>query len=195
MTKREPGSFLRWLSKPEAIIGLSAVFVSVVAVGVSAYEATIIRASQRASVWPNIQLSRSMFYTDLENGAREWTLTFNAENVGVGPALIKDFRVTVDGAPYTTWGAAINAILGDDEEIAYGQSSINRTTVPVGRAVQMFQYRDAAKASQIYNAMDGLEFIACYCSVFDQCWTSSFNSEEVGLPVKSCKADGDSFAE
>jgi hypothetical protein len=51
-------SFLMWISRPEAMIGLCAGVISVVAVFVSAYETTIMRDWPRAAVWPFVQLSR-----------------------------------------------------------------------------------------------------------------------------------------
>ncbi len=195
MADKDKGSFFRWLSKPESMVGLSAVLISIVAVGVSAYEASLIRSSQHAAAWPNIQLNRSMFYSDGENGERIWTLTFNAENVGVGPALIKDFKVTVDGEAYPTWGAAIKTLDEDADGLAYGQSSINGTTVPVGRTVQMFQIRHPTLARELYDAMDSLDFKACYCSIFGDCWTASYQAEQSATPVKTCKPSEDSFTE
>ncbi len=195
MAKKEKGSLFRWLSKPESMVGLSAVLISVVAVGVSAYEAALIRSSQRASVWPSIQLNRSMLYEDDEKGERIWTLIFNAENVGVGPALIKDFKVTVDGQPYATWGDAIKAVAEDAEGVAYGQSSINGTTVAVGRTVEMFQMRHPTITREVYETMDGLDFEACFCSIFGECWTVSYKAEQSGMPVKACKPGAHSFSE
>ena len=169
MADKDKGSFFRWLSKPESMVGLSAVLISIVAVGVSAYEASLIRSSQHAAAWPNIQLNRSMFYSDGENGERIWTLTFNAENVGVGPALIKDFKVTVDGEAYPTWGAAIKTPDEDADGLAYGR--------------------------ELYDAMDSLDFKACYCSISGDCWTASYQAEQSATPVKTCKPSEDSFTE
>src|SRR5215470_19880581 len=127
MQEDNPKSFLSWLSRPEAIIGLCAVVVSVIAVFVAAYEALIQREWQRAAVWPYVQLSRSFYYTqdDVPPEQRKWTLTLNAENAGVGPAQVRDFRVTVDGKPQHTWREAMQALLGTQDDIQYGESTVN----------------------------------------------------------------------
>ena len=195
MPQAQPNSFLTWLSRPEAIIGLCAVIVSVVAVFVSAYEARIQREWQRAAVWPYVQLSRSFFYAKGDAPEqRKWTLTLNAENAGVGPAQVKDFRVTVNGKPQRTWRAAIQALLGTQADISYGESTINGMIIPAGRSVQMFQYVNQPDAQKLYGEMKRLNFSACFCSVFDECWWTSYQSADAES-ADGCQRDGDSFEE
>jgi hypothetical protein len=189
-------TFAAWIVRPESIIGVCAVIVSVVAVTVSAYEARIQRQWQRAALWPYVQLNRSYFLVESTSSpnAGEWRLTLNAENVGVGPARIEDFHVTVDGQPKATWGAAMQALLGTEEKIIYGQSTILGTIVPPQRTVQMFQYAEQPEAGMLYREMNRLDFEACFCSVFDECWTTTYrraHAEE----VDSCVVDENSFTE
>lgn len=197
MSEHSAKSFLAWLSRPEAIIGLCAVVVSVIAVFVSAYEAIIQRDWQRAAVWPYVQLSRSYYYTDpdVPPDQRKWTLTLNAENAGVGPAQVRDFKVTVDGKPQHTWREAIQTLLGTKEDIQYGDSTINGMIISAGQTVRMFQYVNQPNSEQIYKAMERLDFFACFCSVFNECWRTSYRSTARAEPVESCRNDADSFQE
>jgi hypothetical protein len=189
-------AFRSWISRPESIIGLCAVIVSVVAVGIAAYEARIQREWQRAAVWPYIQLGRSFYKTGPDDGSGEqgWMLTFNAENVGVGPAHVMDFHVTVDGKPQRTWGAAMKALLREDVDIPYGQSTILGMIVPAQRNVQMFQYVNQPNAQRIYREMDRLDYAACFCSVFDECWVTTDKTTQAEK-VESCAVGPTSFAE
>jgi hypothetical protein len=189
-------TFSAWIARPESIIGICAVIVSVVAVAVSAYEARIQRQWQRAALWPFVQLSRSYFQSasGTTPGATEWTLTLNAENVGVGPAQIRDFHVTVDGQRKATWGAAMQALLGTSEAIKYGQSTILGTIVPPQRTVRMFQYAEQPNAAKLYQEMHRLDFEACFCSVFDECWKTSYRRADA-VEVDSCAVDDTSFNE
>ncbi len=188
------GGFLRWLSKPEAIIGLCAVVVSVVAVFISAYEARIERDWQRAAVWPFVQLSRSNYFSEDTPGERRWVLMLNAENVGVGPALIKDFHVTVDGKPHADWQSAMQALLKTEETIDYGESTVNGAILPAERMYRMFELHDSALAEKVAEAMKGrLDFEACYCSVFGDCWETSYSAFAGAREVKSCEQDENSF--
>jgi hypothetical protein len=197
MAEKQKGAFWRWLARPEAIIGLCAVVVSVIAVFVSAYETAIMRDWQRAAVWPFVQLSRSYYTAEAGASAegRRWILTFNAENVGVGPAQIRDFRVTVDGKPQANWEAAIQALLATEEDIDYGQSTINGAILPAERMYEMFQLHDSDLAVKIAEVMETrLDFEACYCSVFDECWRTSYRSGFDGAQkTKSCERGEGSF--
>ena len=196
MAERRSGSFGSWIARPESIIGLCAVVVSVVAVSISAYEARIQRDWQRAAVWPYIQLNRS--YYCRESGAApggcEWTLTLNAENVGVGPAHVQDFHVTVDGKPQPTWGAAMRALLRTNEDVRYGQSTIFGTIVPPQRDVRMFQYIDPVNGEKLFKDMDRLVYTACFCSVFDECWVTT-SATTHAEKAERCAPDEDSFTE
>jgi len=197
LSDAKPKGFLTWLSRPEAIIGLCAVVVSVIAVFVSAYEALIQRDWQRAAVWPYVQLSRSFYYTDSEAppDQRKWRLTLNAENAGVGPAQVKDFRVTVDGKPQHTWREALQTLLATKDDIQYGESTINGMIIPAGKSVQMFQYINQPNAEQIYKEMARMNFSACFCSVFNDCWWTYFQGTSSAEPTDSCQKDADSFQE
>jgi hypothetical protein len=198
LSENTPKSFLAWLSRPEAMIGLCAVVVSIFAVFVSAYEAYIQRQWQRAAVWPYVQLSRSFYYEDasVPPDKRKWRLTLNAENAGVGPAQVRDFKVTVDGKPQHTWREAIQSLLRADSDIQYGESTINGMIIPAGHSVQMFQYVDQPDAEQIYKEMtDRMNFSACFCSVFDECWQTYFQGIPNAEPIERCEKNGDSFAE
>ena len=92
------------------LAALSAVVIGVCALVVSFYEVRIMRADQRASVLPLVELNRSTLRVarnDPGASASVTQLQFNAENVGIGPARVKNFRVTVDGRPVKTWGEAV----------------------------------------------------------------------------------------
>ena len=196
MSEDQRRTFVAWIMRPESFIGICAVIVSVVAVAVAAYEARIQREWQRAAVWPYVQLGRSYYYTDpnADPEAREWTLTLNAENAGVGPAQVRDFHVTVDGKPQPTWGAAMQALLGTKEEIQYGESTILGTILPPERNIHMFQYVNQPNAERLYREMDRLDFSACFCSVFDECWQTSFRKTDAER-VEHCVPDQNSFKE
>ena len=196
MPQDDDKGFGAWIRRPESFIGICAVIVSVVAVAVAAYEASIQREWQRAAVWPHVQLGRSFYYTDANAlpDAREWTLTLNAENVGVGPAHVRDFHVMVDGKPQATWASAMQTLLGRKVEIRYGQSTILGTILPAERNIQMFQYVSQPHAEKLYAEMGRLDFVACFCSVFDQCWETSYKKSEA-RSVDACVPDEDSFKE
>lgn len=180
---------------PEMIVGVSAVFIGVCALMVSLYETRLMRQEQRAAVLPILELGRSHYVTDEDADMERWRLSIHASNVGIGPARILDFRVTVDDEPQLTWGAAMQALLGVHNDVRYGQSSINGRTLPADREVVIFNLSDERLAPAIVAEFDRLDFEACFCSVFDECWTASFSGFGGVEPVEQCVRDESSFLE
>lgn len=178
---------------PEMVVGVSAVFIGICALVVSLYEARLMREEQRAAVLPILELGRSHYVTG--DNEERWRLSLHASNVGIGPARVLDFRVTVDGRPQPTWGAAMRSLLGVDRDIRYGQSSINGRTLPPDREVIMFNLSDEGLAPAIVSEFDRLDFAACFCSVFDECWTASYSGFGGVEPAEECRRDDDSFLE
>lgn len=179
----------------EMLVGLSAVVIGVCALGVSLYETKLMREEQRAAVLPLIELARSHYTDSVDGDMSKWRLSLHAENVGIGPARVRDFIVTVDGNPYPTWGSAMRELLGKDINVSYGRSSISGRTIPAERQVTMFDLSNTDLAADIIDNFDRLEFEACFCSVFDECWTTSFSTFGVSQPVEQCVATDASFTE
>lgn len=177
----------------EMLVGISAVVIGLCALGVSLYEAALMREEQRSAVLPLLEISRS-YYTDGLDSDR-WRLLINVSNVGIGPARVRDFEVRVDGRPYSNWAAALQALTGIGGEISYGHSTINGRTVPPDTDVVVFDLNDTEHAQRIGDAFGRLELVACYCSVFDECWIATYAQLGVNTPVESCSRTDDSFVE
>ena len=180
---------------PEMLVGISAVLIGVCALAVSLYETSLMREEQRAAVVPLLELGRSYYVDPEEFDSEKWRLLLHAENVGIGPARVLDFRVTVDGVARPTWNAAMQALIGRDAPVLYGQSTINGRTIPPDRLVSMFDLTSIDLAPQINAEFDRLDFEACFCSVFGDCWTTRYSTFGVSSPVEECKPSDDSFRE
>lgn len=179
----------------EMLVGVSAVVIGICALGVSLYETSLMREEQRAAVMPLLELSRSYnLQTDDSSGAGS-RLWLQAENVGIGPARVEDFRVTVDGAPQPTWDAAFRQLIGHESPISYGQSTINGRTIPPDRLVTMMELNDGELAEEILAEFGRLDFEACFCSIFDECWTTSHSAFGAATQVDSCNRSESSFTE
>ena len=181
--------------QPEMMVGVSAIVIGVCALFVSMYEASLMREEQRAAVIPLLELSRSFNIDRNGDGDNRTRLSLQAENVGIGPARVLDFRVTVDGTPQLTWGAAMQALLGQELPVSYGQSTISGRTIPPERSVTMFNLANTELAPRLIEEFDRLEFEACFCSIFDECWTTSYTGFGVAKPVEYCVNDEASFTE
>lgn len=75
----------------ESLLGISAVFLSLVALVVSVFQTQIAREQQYASVWPRLQ-------TNYAKNKDEFT--FSIVNNGVGPAIIESIRIQYRGKHY-----------------------------------------------------------------------------------------------
>ena len=180
---------------PEMLVGVSAVIIGVCALGVSLYETSLMREEQRAAMMPLLELSRSYNLQSDESSAEKSRLWLQAENVGIGPARVEDFRVTVDGEPQPTWDAAIRALIGRESPVAYGQSTINGRTIPPDRSVTMMDLDDVELTERILDEFDRLDFQACFCSIFDECWSTSYSAFGAAERVGSCRRSEGSFSE
>lgn len=180
----------------EMLVAVSAVFIGVCALAVSLYETKIMREEQRASVLPIVELARSHNTRGNDEAADKWRLSLHAENVGIGPALIADFRVTVDGDPQLTWNATVRALLGADTPVSYVRSTINGRTIPAERTITMFDLSNTEIAPALIAEFSRLNFMACYCSVFEECWQSDYaGGFASATPVLECKPGENSFRE
>ena len=90
--------------KTEAFAAITAIIVSACALGVSFYEASIMRTHQKSAVWPYIQLGQQY---DSKGFALE------ANNKGVGPAMIESLKVWVDNKPVNSLNQVLDTLLGE----------------------------------------------------------------------------------
>src|SRR5580765_2265892 len=69
-----------------------ALAISLLALAMGAYQTRLMQAQARASVWPIVSLGLS-YFGNRDNGGFTWEV----ENNGVGPALIKSVTLSLDG--------------------------------------------------------------------------------------------------
>lgn len=175
------------------LVGVSAVIIGLCALGVSLYETSLMRSEQRAAVVPILELGRSYNYSTSDPSRNR--LSFIAQNVGIGPARVIDFRVTVDGEPHATWDSAIRILAGAEDRVSYSMSTINGRTIPPERTIDMFNLSDLEHLEKILEDFERLDFEACYCSVFDECWTTKMTTFGASEPVANCSRTDNSFTE
>ena len=184
----------RWanLASPKMLAALSAVIIGACALAVAFY------FDQRASELPVLELYQTNTWSDWNDSGPSGTLMrlkFTAENVGNGPAKVVDFHVTVDGSTFKTWGDTMRALLGRDESISYGNSAIMGRTIRAGRSIDMFSLTKTELAGEILSNVDRLDFEACFCSFFNDCWTATYQDVYTITEVAGCKPDANSFQE
>src|SRR5262249_15101211 len=118
-------SALRFDAAIATLVGFLALTVS----GYSAYEQHL---QVRAQVWPILELSMGNSPIGL------WVT-----NKGVGPALVRDVIVRVDGRPVHTWDELIGKIVGSGMHHAH-TASFNNSVLAAGERIDVFKPHDDA---------------------------------------------------
>jgi hypothetical protein len=176
-----PRERLTRAERVDRLLSLAAGVAAITAVAVSLYQAALAREQLRASAWPYLAQSNS--YVTGRPYVR------SVRNEGVGPARVRSFSVLVDGRPVSTWNAAVQALTGESEpDLVY--SSFGRGSVlPPGGSRDLVTLPSGPRATKFWVAAQmRLRTVACYCSVYDECWRADSGDEEPA-PVKACVAD------
>jgi len=145
-----------------------ATLVAALALAVSAYTAYVQRQQVRAQVWPILE-----YGTGNEPELRLWLA-----NKGVGPALIRQMIVTVDGKPAADWDAAMRSLFGARLDrpgrYSYSQETISDRVLSAGEGLSILVPHFNATQSDLRAAFNqdrfriGVEI--CYCSTLGDCW-------------------------
>jgi len=146
------------------LVGVSALFVS-------GYTAYVQRQQVRAAVWPILEFSTS----------NESVLRFTVANKGVGPAIVRQVVVKVDGQPVPNWREALQKMLGPGK-YRFSLSTINGHVFAAGETLEVLLPQDDEnksltfeKAGPLFNAIDKERFRVaveiCYSSTLGECWT------------------------
>lgn len=152
--------------KAELWIALMAVLISFSTLFVYVYQSSLMKTQQKMSVWPHVTLSISRSL-DL--------LTLDIVNKGVGPAIINNMRIEVDGKPVDGI-AGLMDMVPDSLQSAYVYSSIYPGQVLMaGESVRIFENQHPPTIQCLLEWMQGnkMNIKICYCSVYDDCWSSS----------------------
>ena len=173
---------------PDMIAALSAVLIGICALGVSLYQAAIMREQsalmreqQRASVWPNVAVENSY-----DGDAFELRLV----NTGVGPARIGPVLVTFDHEPIQGWTELIRRVHPAQQRISYYHSKVGDRVIPARDFERVFAASDSAVADSLQTHIERLGIELCYCSVYDECWryVQRFDGDALRTNVEACQA-------
>lgn len=155
------------IATAQFLLGLPAFALTLVIAYATYVQAQATREMQYASAHPIIQLD---FIVDPAGLA-----IVRVGNVGVGPAVIRHWRAQIEETPITA--ASIRAGFPEvGEDFAYAFSSMQNRNLSPGSHVDALTFD--IPAGELLSLADRLRagdpqirLQACYCSVFDQCWT------------------------
>ncbi|MGH7620559.1 MAG: hypothetical protein ACREPM_25365 [Gemmatimonadaceae bacterium] len=175
-----------WYREPESFIALAALVVSVSAVVVGIYEASLQRAHDRAEVWPHVEAGAFTTPTDA---------TIYLENTGVGPAVINSIVVSVDSQPRQNWEGVMAALLGKAAPEHFSRSTAFDHSLRAGDKVVMVDLPVAGLPPSFWNYIKRVGVTICYASVFGEHWKLDVQlgtTKSEWRAVSACPAQSDS---
>src|SRR4051812_20081964 len=119
---------MRSASRYDALI---ATLIGVFALCVSCYTAYMQRQQVRAMVWPILEF-------DSSNAPN---IHLSLANKGVGPAIIRNVIVKVDGAPVKEWKEAYEKLVGkpiDPAKSPFSESDMSGHVIAAGESMTIF---------------------------------------------------------
>jgi hypothetical protein len=152
---------------------LIATFVGVCALFVSGYTAYMQRQQVRATVWPILE-----FYS-----SNAPDIHFTLSNKGVGPAIIRNVIVSVDGQPKRNWGEVFAKLLGGRPEDHHGsESDMSNHVLSAGESMDVMTPFGSDGNPIKFNRSDPVwvkmekdrnrvTVEICYSSTLGECWT------------------------
>lgn len=172
--REEAASFREWIARPQVLVGLSALVLSLCGLFISIYETSLVREEQRASVWPHVEMGVS--FTDRR-------IRFHVRNTGVGPARIRTAAVSYRGETLGGWGDLLRSVSEGPVELSGRTFNLlNGRVLPPNsprEAIFEIDVDDVESPEGLIGTLrqvtlDGsVDVTACYCSVYGECWRSS----------------------
>ncbi|WP_350285615.1 hypothetical protein [uncultured Croceitalea sp.] len=149
----------------------TALIISVLALVVSIYEANLLKAQQKATVWPYLTIS--------QNYNSEGFSLYGLNN-GTGPALVSSVSVRYNNKTVTDYQDLL-VKLKPDNSVGYDKirtNQLNNTVLKAGEERLLFflEWDDETRKIVAKLNQENLSILVQYCSVLDECWTFEYPS-------------------
>lgn len=181
MATEEGAGVRRYETVIVTLIGVSALFVS-------GYTAYVQRQQVRAAVWPILEYGTS----------NDPKICFTLDNKGVGPAIIRNVIVRVDGEPVRNWQTALQKLLGPGQ-YKFTQSSMSGHVMAAGESMDVLVPHNfdgtplpTDKSNPLWVALNKerlrVAVEVCYSSTLGDCWTlrTEAKSRSTTTEIRSC---------
>ncbi len=161
----QPGNLSGNRKFGEYAVAATAFFVSVCSLFIYLYQSKLMAEQQQVAVWPYVEWSKS----NLDG------LEINAENKGVGPAIVRKVQMTYKGKPIAGNRALVTAVDGPESDLKWHNSTLEGKVLSAGENVTMFKAIDPARSRAFEAKLQegGFSMDITYCSIYGRCWTSS----------------------
>lgn len=187
------GTGVKWL---DIIVGLSAMFISVVSLVVSIQHGRTMEKmveQNEKMVTANTLPFLVAYGGQVDPVSKERLLHLTVKNGGVGPAIVEWFEVKYKGTAYGDLGALLKACCSealpkDGQTGGVMYSNISGTVIPARETVDYLVF-ETGKLLPLQDAVNrarkDMEMSSCFCSVLHECWVTEF-TETRAKAVESC---------
>jgi len=154
-----------------------AILISTLALVVAIYEANLLKEQQRSMVWPYVNIS-------MQYNAEGFRV--QAENDGIGPALIHSIEIRHEGRALTSWFDVLDH-LQPGHSIGYDilqSNALSGTVLKAGEVKTLMGLPWRADTRPLAEQINQLDYCICYCSVLDECWMRR-SEDEMPQPGKA----------
>lgn len=150
--------------KEYAVAG-TAFVVSICSLFIYIYQSKIMSEQQQVAAWPYIE-----WYTNTVGGYK-----LTVQNKGIGPAIVRDVAMTLDGRPVAGNNELIGAVMGQEYTVDRVNSEIRERVLSPNETTEILVIADADQANAFKTrlAQRKFELLITYCSIYGRCWTSS----------------------
>ncbi len=149
----------------EYAVAGTAFVVSVCSLFIYIYQSKLMSEQQQVAVWPYVQWS----HTNVDEYRLE------AENKGVGPALVRKVSMSFNGKPVRSNRELITAVMGPDSTLQWQQGGLEGVVMSPGEKnpFLIVPGKEAGKAFAEKFNVGTFTLEITYCSVYGRCWISS----------------------
>jgi len=170
----------------DLVIAVCALLVSSLATAASWWQTRVIQQQLSAQVWPYVSAAVSM---------NDDVVQITLENDGLGPAVLRNASISIDGKMMPSYVDLLHAILGPHmlrrvpkgEKVSLTISASSPGSVlRVSDPVVVFSLRSKHFAAPFLRGLARGTTRVCYCAIVpDTCWNSDSTKHDP-QPVPSC---------
>jgi len=165
----------------DLVIAMCALLISSLATVASFWQTVVVQKQLSAAVLPYLQIEGT-FSTD--------EIKFAIQNVGVGPAIIKDAVLTDRGVPQRTLVSEFRPFLSQLKRgtvLSVATSDIDPgEAIRAGDSIVVADFKAKGVRDVLVPQIARGDLVICYCSILDQCWNVSHGAT-APKPTPACK--------
>ncbi len=191
----------------ELLVAACVVIISLASLFVAVFQGVVMQRTMEASVMPLVQVGHG----NIDDNGVDWSIQITVTNTGLGPAQVhylamywndelitdtSDFMAACcspeEIAPddrldymYSLFRSREMALVFDDVQMRYLAPQERVDFIRFDRPDEDTQPRGHAVWQAVDAARRDISYETCYCSVFDQCWVSTF-PRQTREPVRQC---------